>query len=126
MFYRCTIDTPPVRGVFVQVIVEAPDIITACEKVELTWDVYCTKVETIPTPAPKVEMYDFGGGLVPAHQHVNGGGWVANTADVADTAYVGPNARVSGYAQVSGYAHVSGNAQVSGYAQVWEYTGIWR
>ena len=70
--------------------------------------------------------YDFcdGNGPVAAHQHSNGGGWVADTAKVADTAYVGPdakvhgNAKVYGYANVSGYAMVSGNAVVYGNAQV--------
>ena len=40
--------------------------------------------------------FDFkdGKGPVPAHQHSNGGGWVADTATVADTAYVGPDAQV--------------------------------
>ena len=58
------------------------------------------------------------------HQHLNGGGWVANTAKVADTAYIGSNAQVYGNAQVSGNARVYdkarvfGNAQVSGDAQV--------
>jgi len=28
---------------------------------------------------------DFGSGPVPAHQHKNGGGWVADTAFVAET-----------------------------------------
>jgi len=46
--------------------------------------------------------FDFGNGLVPAHQHSNGGGWVADTATVSETAYVGPNAVVSGNARVSG------------------------
>ena len=40
-------------------------------------------------------MFDFGFGEVPAHQHVNGGGWVADTAYVDGTAYVGPNAEVA-------------------------------
>ena len=44
--------------------------------------------------------FDFGKGPVPAHQHSNGGGWVADTATVSETAYVGPNARVSGNAKV--------------------------
>ena len=56
--------------------------------------------------------YDFGAGPVPAHQHSNGGGWVADTATVADTAYVGPNAQVYGEAQVFGEAWVYGEAQV--------------
>ena len=44
--------------------------------------------------------FDFedGNGPVPAHQHVIGGGWVADTATVEDSAYVGPNARVFGNA----------------------------
>ena len=33
---------------------------------------------------------------VPAHQHPNGGGWVADTAIVFDEVYVGPTARVFG------------------------------
>lgn len=47
--------------------------------------------------------YDFedGNDLVPAHQHENGGGWIANSAKVWPTAYVGPQARVSGKAWVS-------------------------
>ena len=54
------------------------------------------------------------------HQHLNGGGWVANTAKVADTAYIGSNAQVYGNAQVSGNARVYGNAQVSGNARVYD------
>ena len=59
--------------------------------------------------------FDFrdGNGPVPAHQHSNGGGWVA------DTATVEPNARVSGDARVSGAAHVSGDACVYGDAHVY-------
>ena len=65
--------------------------------------------------------YDFndGNGPVPAHQHPNGGGWVADTATVAATAYVGPDARVSGNALVSDNAIVYRNAQVSGDAKVY-------
>ena len=50
--------------------------------------------------------HDFGdgAGAVPAHRHVNGGGWVADTARVDATAYVGPMAQVSGEAWVSGEA----------------------
>ena len=74
--------------------------------------------------------FDFGDGKVPAHQHPNGEGWVADTATVADTAYIGVDARVSGNARVSDHAQVSdhawvygnarvfGDAWVSGYAQV--------
>ena len=56
---------------------------------------------------------------VPAHQHPNGGGWVADTATVHESAYVGPSARVSGNAWVCGSARVSGDARVSGNAQVY-------
>ena len=43
-----------------------------------------------------METFDFkdGNGPVRAHKHVNGGGWVANTANVSETAFVGPNARI--------------------------------
>jgi hypothetical protein len=64
--------------------------------------------------------FDFedGNGPVPARQHSNGGGWVADTARVADTAYVGPDAKVSGNAWVCGNAKVSGDAWVFGDARV--------
>ena len=39
--------------------------------------------------------YDFGAGPVPAHQHSNGGGWVADAATVSDAVFVGPQARVA-------------------------------
>jgi hypothetical protein len=72
----------------------------------------------IPKGALMSKMFDFGFGPVPAHQHPNGGGWVADTAYVAETAFVGPNARVFDKAWVSGNARVFGNAQVFGYALV--------
>ena len=50
-----------------------------------------------------------GNGPVPAHKHINGGGWVADSAIVDDTVYVGPDARVSGNAEVSGDARVYGS-----------------
>jgi hypothetical protein len=61
------------------------------------------------------QKYKFGDGKgpVPAHQHPNGGGWVA------DTSYVGPDAWVYGNAEVSGTARVYGDAQVSGTARVY-------
>ena len=59
--------------------------------------------------------YDFqdGRGPVPAHQHPNGGGWVADTARVAASACVGRDAWVCGDAEVSGDARVYGDARVS-------------
>jgi hypothetical protein len=82
--------------------------------------------------------FDFldGNGPVPAHQHFNGRGWVANTAQVSDTARVSGNALVFGNARVfgnawvfgnalvSGNARVSGHAKVSGYAQVYGDAGV--
>lgn len=64
--------------------------------------------------------FDFndGNGPVPAHQHPNGGGWVADTAKVDDTAYVGPDVCVYGHARVFGDACVSGSARVYGRAWV--------
>ena len=66
------------------------------------------------------ETYDFqdGNGPVPAHKHPNGGGWVANTAQVDDTAFVGEDAKVYDDAWVSGKAKVFGNAEVYGNAMV--------
>lgn len=65
-------------------------------------------------------LHDFkdGNGPVPAHRHVNGGGWVADTARVEDTVYIGPNARVFGYATVRDEAMITEDAEVSGYAVI--------
>lgn len=73
-------------------------------------------------------LHDFedGGGPVPAHHHVNGGGWVAETAEVAPTAFVGPDAAVFGSARVldnsivDNLAWVLGNATVAGTASIIE------
>ena len=53
--------------------------------------------------------HDFhdGRGPVPAHQHLYGGGWVA------DSAHVDASVRVAGDAQVSGDAWVYGNAAIN-------------
>lgn len=48
------------------------------------------------------QMHDFGDGPVPAHQHSNGGGWVADTATVEENVYVSPNSKVCGEAKVLG------------------------
>lgn len=71
------------------------------------------------------ETFDFGQGPVPAHQHPNGGGWIANTARVAKSVYVGPNARVFEFAQVCWDAHIDGYAQVYGHAEVYGYAHIY-
>lgn len=50
--------------------------------------------------------------------HSNGGGFVADTANVAATVYVGENAKILGYATVSGNAVIDGHAVVQGNAKV--------
>lgn len=66
-----------------------------------------------------------GAGPVPAHQHIKGGGWVAETAQVDDDCYIGPfalvygEARVTDNAIVNDYARVYGNAQIYGKAKVY-------
>lgn len=78
-----------------------------------------------------------GAGKVPAHQHENGGGWVAETAHVEPSCYVGPHAVVYGnaritekaiindYAKVYGNARVYGNAKVYGEAQVYDLAQVY-
>src|SRR3972149_4386489 len=71
-----------------------------------------------------ITQVNFGFGLVDAHQHSNGGGWIQNTASAAASVFVGPNARVYdsavgyGSAQGFGSAHVVGSAHVFGSARV--------
>lgn len=65
-----------------------------------------------------MSTFDFGEGPVPAKQHPNGGGWVADTATVESTVYVEPNAWVFGDAEVYDNAQVSGTARVYGTARV--------
>ena len=68
----------------------------------------------------KEQTHDFGdgNGPVPAHRHIKGGGWVADTANVHNSAYIGEDALVYGNALVYGDAWVSGNALVYGDAWV--------
>ena len=68
--------------------------------------------------------FDFGDGNGPvaAHVHMNGMGWVADTATVPPEAYIGGyvygNAEVRGLAAVKDSAHVYGNALISGSATI--------
>lgn len=66
--------------------------------------------------------FDFrdGHGSVTAHRHLNGGGWVADTAHVDDSVYVSPYARVYEYASVYGNVRIGNSAQVRGHATVRE------
>jgi carbonic anhydrase/acetyltransferase-like protein (isoleucine patch superfamily) len=65
-------------------------------------------------------LHDFedGNGLVLAHQHPKGRGWVADTATVEEMAYVDLGAKVYGDARVWSNAYVSGEARVYGNTQV--------
>jgi len=82
-------------------------------------------------PAKKIRKkraskHDFkdGRGRVFAHRHVNGGGWVADTAKVADAAVVSKaaqvyhNAVITNRVAVLNRAHVCGNAQLGGSVRV--------
>ena len=64
------------------------------------------------------ETFDFGDGPVPAHRHVNGEGWVADTAEVSKMAQVSENARVYDRAIVRHGAAVLGSAKVYGQALI--------
>lgn len=69
---------------------------------------------------PREQKHDFkdGRGRVPARRHINGKGWIANTAVVEDSVYVGPNSEVFNNACVSGRVRLEGNARVHGSAVV--------
>jgi carbonic anhydrase/acetyltransferase-like protein (isoleucine patch superfamily) len=67
---------------------------------------------------------------VPGAAHLNGGGFVAESADVASSVFIGPNAmvldsaRVAGNARIEGHAVVSGKANVSGNAVISDYARV--
>jgi|694.fasta_scaffold00075_77 predicted acyltransferase (DUF342 family) len=65
-------------------------------------------------------LFDFkdGNGLVAAHRHPKGKGWVANTAKVDEDCFIGEDARVYGNAVVSGNARVYDKARVYGDATI--------
>lgn len=52
------------------------------------------------------------------HQHINGRGWVADTARVDDSVYVAEHALVYGHAMLSGRVRVLDLAQVSGHVRL--------
>ena len=74
-----------------------------------------------------IVKHNFGNGPVAAHQHLNGGGWVADTARVDDTAYVSgevfDQAYVGDYAQI--YGKVGEHAQVYDFAIVFMSGGVY-
>lgn len=57
-------------------------------------------------------------GRAPWHRHLQGGGWVHNSARVEATVRVEVGAWVEQYASVSGHAQVLDHASVGGYARV--------
>ena len=65
-------------------------------------------------------LFDFedGQGLVPAHKHAFGGGWIADSAKVENSVYVGAYARVYGYAHISDNAKIDGDSRISGQAEI--------
>ena len=71
--------------------------------------------------------FDFedGRGPVPAHQHPNGGGWVADSATVEDTVFVGRNALIYGDARLYDTAQVGGNARVFGNARISDHAAVY-
>jgi len=67
--------------------------------------------------APKHDFKD-GRGKVFAHRHVNGNGWVEDTAKVSDTVFVSKLAQVYQNAVVEGNARIRDRANVAGSAYV--------
>ncbi|MEE2785934.1 MAG: DUF6055 domain-containing protein [Myxococcota bacterium] len=55
---------------------------------------------------------------VAGENHMNGGGFVADTATVAASAFVGPSAMILGRAEITGQARIEGRATVTGTARV--------
>lgn len=79
---------------------------------------------TNETTATTFDFQD-GNGPVPAHRHLNGGGWVANTAYVAETAFVRPDAWVFQLARVYDFAQVDGAARIFSKAQVYDSNRVY-
>lgn len=84
-----------------------------------------TDVATLPVIKKKIKKiraprhnFKDGCGVVLAHKHSNGGGWVADTARVDETCVVESRAQVYHTAQIRGYVVVANYAQVCGRAKV--------
>lgn len=67
--------------------------------------------------APKHDFKD-GCGRVFAHRHINGGGWVADTAAVDDTVEVEKMAQVYHFARITGNVKIRHRARVGGTAML--------
>lgn len=80
-------------------------------------------------PRPKHDFRD-GLGKVFAHRHVNGGGWVADTAKVDDSVTVSSRAsvyhraKVSGTCCISNYASICGNAEIDACGEIRDFVFI--
>lgn len=63
--------------------------------------------------------YNFNDGNepVPAHQHSNGGGWVADTCNISAEVYVDANATVAGRVVANGNVRFEANARVNSNAK---------
>jgi len=80
----------------------------------------------------RASKHDFkdGNGRVFAHRHVNGNGWVADTAKVADKVFVSKwaqvyhNAVVEGHVSIRDRSHVCGNAHLSGNVQLRQHASV--
>lgn len=68
-------------------------------------------------PAPKHDFND-GRGRVFAHRHINGEGWVADTAKVADSVFVGKRASVYHRANIAGNITINERSRVCGAADI--------
>ncbi len=77
-------------------------------------------------PGSGEDAHDFedGCGVVPAHRHPHGGGWIAETAAVDVSVFVGPDAAVFGTAKVTGMATILDTAWVSDSAVVSDHARI--
>lgn len=77
-------------------------------------------IEPVKPRKKRQSKHDFkdGFGRVPARRHINGKGWVANTAVVEDSVYVGPRCEIFNYACVTGSVRLEGNSKISGRAVV--------
>ncbi|WP_353208435.1 hypothetical protein [Sphingorhabdus sp.] len=73
--------------------------------------------------APKHDFQD-GRGRVFAHRHVNGNGWVADTAKVADSVVVDKMAQVYHYAVIVGKAQVRNRAHVCGNTELMDFACV--
>lgn len=73
------------------------------------------------------QLFDFndGNGLVVAHQHPNGGGWVANSANVASSAFIGTSATIAGNVRIDSNSILFGEATLRGKTKIYSNTVLY-